>query len=391
VRARAALLASLLAAIAGCARACAPGATVDLPLDAAPPPSRPSIATVTLAKTDTRTWGLAADATHLYFSDVFGVVRRVPKNGGDVERLDASSFPPFGAAYDPKRAYANGYQSAAIEGATTATIDGARYSIDANGVFRDEAPGKRTTIARSFESGIARKTLVVDDERVYWVEPAAGAVFSAPKRGGAAYVVCDADSIHVDIAIVGDRLYVLGIDGSLASAPKSGGAVTYHGSLSSDLGSNRNAVWTMSEGSSLFIVSDATGYSVGNDIRFDGRVVRVALPPPSGEPLASKTNGLLFATNAWIENDEPQKSALARIAERLSPLRDALKDGRTPVTIAIGAGRNARAESLAAWMRDRLGAGVRFETVESADDGAREPTPVVGIHPRHIAGLLAPP
>jgi hypothetical protein len=372
----------------------------------------------TLARTTLRTKRIALDATHVYFTTVLGGSFRVAKTGGEVERLDDASFPPAGVKVEARRAYYSGLYD---DPGRTGFVDGAEYVMDDSGVYRAGIDGGRTRLARAFPVHIERKVLVVGDTRVYWLEPAASAVLSVPREGGPVAYVCEAwVPVHYDLALQGDRVYLLDIDGTLSSAPAAGGGRTYHGNLSTELGSNRNGLWVAVEGDGMFVVSDATGYQTGGPMvielgkplpadtpepKFDGRVLRVELPRDGGMPVEPHVDGLSFGTNVWIGPDgRPEDGGLKRMAAELEPLRADLAAGKVPLTISLGSRAsasganeavNAVGDRIEAAIHELLGAGVRVERVVHAaglrgDAGPFDPNAVIGIDRRHLPAIFAP-
>lgn len=413
-----------VAAATGCSRACAPAAPPEDAPEAAAAAfvSPPPLHVTTLTRSTLRLKRIALDATHVHFTTVLGGAYRVAKAGGEVESLGGESFPPAGVAVEARRAY---YSSLVPDDGRTGVVDGAQYAVDAGGVYRTGADGGRTRLARAFPVNIERKVLLVGDTRVYWLEPAASAVLSVPRDGGPVAYVCEAwVPVHYDLALWGDRVYLLDVTGELTSAPAAGGgATTYHGSLDSELGSNRNGVWIAVEGDGMYVVSDAIGYHPGERMvielgkplatdtpvpKFDSRVVRVELPRGGGTPLEPHVDGLTFGTNVYIEpNGNPQESDLARMTQELEPLRALLAAGKVPLTISLGANTsasgateavNAVADRIEAAIHERLGAAVRVERVVRAvppgslraDAGPVAPTGVVGVDRRHMPVIFAP-
>jgi hypothetical protein len=165
----------------------------------------PPLHVVALARTEVRTQHVALDPTYAYFSTLFGGSRRVPRAGGTVEMVSDTEFPPAGVALDPAHAYWNGIPSDPIR---TGWVDEHSYGVDATAVYRATLGGPRQELARSFATdGISRKVLVLDDARVFWLEPAASAVLSVPRAGGAVSFVCEAFvPVHYELALSGDPI-----------------------------------------------------------------------------------------------------------------------------------------------------------------------------------------
>lgn len=355
---------------------------------------------------------VATDRTHVYFRTVAGEVQRVVKSGGPTERVASSVFPPAGVSLPRDHAYFAGY---GIEPRAAGDPDDALYEIDDVGVYRATADGARQTLARSFACDSRRKALLVDDTRVYWAEPAAAAVMSVPKGGGETSLVCEAPTLHYDLALGSDRIYLVDAGGGMSSAPRTGGANQYHGTLTRELGPDPNALWMTVDGDQLYIVSDATGrFPPPSGVRldpstgasapppaFDGRVVRVALPR-GGVTLDPHMGGLVFATNVWMGTDGvPSTADLTRLGSALAPLRTALDAGRFPVTLSIAAGPEAasaareRAHVVSSWLREHVAAGVRVELsirlpLADGDPGYVDTTMFAGIHPRNVPAIFAP-
>jgi hypothetical protein len=391
-----------------CSRACAPAQSQTADEAGAPEGVPPPLKVTTLAKENERLQGLAFDASHVYFSTLFHGSRRVPKAGGPVEVTSTSGSPAPNGTPDPLRSYWNGY---GIEPAWTSEPDGDSHGIGPLGVYR-KTGGNTQTIARSFPSKIERKVLLVDDTRMYWLEPAASAVLSAPKSGGPVTYVCEAwVPTHVDLALWGDRIFVLSIDGSLSSAPKTGGELTYHGTLSDALGNNRNALWASVQDDLLYIVSDATGYwsvpiepgkplpSKPPEPAFEGRVVKVEMPH-GGLPLSSHTEDLLFATSIHMADLATTDAELQRAAAELEPVRAEVAAGKVPLTLSLRAGAGAESavdaplRRIETWIHQKIGPGVRIErSVKTSPDAGStwvSASAYVGIGRDAVAPLFAP-
>jgi hypothetical protein len=390
-----------LGSLLACGRSCTSDHAGGSPAEGGASASAP-LHVVPLGRAKVRLQQIALDPTHVYVSTLFGGARRVSKDGGALEILSGAAFPPPGVLRDPRHAYFNGV---ALDPSRTAEVDGYSYGLDASGVHRMGADGGRETLARSLFTppSIDREVLVMDDARVYWLEAAASAVLSVPKAGGPVAFVCEAwVPVHDELALSGDRIYLLDIGGDLSSAPKAGGDLSSHGSLGSgDLGSNRNGVWATASGNALYIVSDASGdASNGPEPTFDGRILRVDLPS-IGAPQRPHVHGLIFGANVWITaHGAPEPADLKRATETLEPLRALLSAGKLPITVVLEAGpgaaaaTTARMEAIEASLKASFGPGVATERVvdatTGADAGTVASTAYVGIDRRFVPSIFAP-
>jgi hypothetical protein len=335
-----------------------------------------------LARDLERPEGIGLDATHVYFKTIFRGSFRVPRDGGAVE--------PSPPKWDARHAR---WDSAGIEPHTEIEEGASRFAISDNHVYRKEG-ATTSSLARSFASRGYRKAFAIDDERLYWVEPAASAVLSVPKTGGPVVYVGEAwVAVSVDIFPWKDRLYVLDIDGALTSLPKAGGRAAYHGLLS-DIGSNRNGMWMTADAEGIFVVSDATSMRrVDDGAVFDGRVV--FLPHPTGgTPRDANLPGLVFGSNLWFDDAEKPES-LGRIEDNLWPAKELIGTGRVPLTLRVWATpeiASMRRTKLHAWLKSRFGEASRLDlTVIPPPDGGKPGHNVVlGIDVSHVPAVFAP-
>jgi hypothetical protein len=173
-------------------------------VSSAPGPGLPGL--VTLAKGQTCPWGMAIDATSVYWTNcgdpTSGNVLKVPKAGGEVVTLAAGDR-LSGIAVDSTSVY----WVAGTEDASS----GAIMKVPVGG-------GTPTTLAsRAGEPA----HLAVDTSYVYWVEQEPGAIMKVALTGGAATMVTMA-RLAWQIALDDANVYWLGQ--GLMSAPKLGGA-----------------------------------------------------------------------------------------------------------------------------------------------------------------------
>ncbi len=129
-------------------------------------------------------------------------------------------------------------------------------------------------------SNIARSVILVDDTNVYWIGGGVNFVFSVPQVGGATKKLAHVRAgLGVELAIAGDAIYAIALDGSIESLKKNGPEnqdATYLGAAS--IGSSVNAIWAETDGTDLFIASDSTETMNTDPPVFDSRVVKVSLP-----------------------------------------------------------------------------------------------------------------
>jgi hypothetical protein len=127
---------------------------------------------------------------------------------------------------------------------------------------------------------VARSVLVVDDTNAYWIGGGVNAVFSVPRLGGATKKLAHTRAgMGGELAIVGDTIYAINLDGSIQSLKKNGPEnqdASYLGRAS--IGSSINAIWAETDGTDLFIASDSTETMNTDPPVFDSRVVKVSLP-----------------------------------------------------------------------------------------------------------------
>jgi hypothetical protein len=174
--------------------------------DSGGPPPKSQAAVVTLASAQTCPWGMAIDATNVYWTDcgdpTGGYVLKVPKAGGEVVTL-ASGDRLSGIAVDDTNVY---WVAGTSDGSS-----GAIMKVPVGG-------GTPTTLAT--RPG-APAHLVVDASYAYWVELVQGVVMKVPLSGGAPVGVASAPS-GFQIALGDTDVYWLGGEG-LMKAPKAGG------------------------------------------------------------------------------------------------------------------------------------------------------------------------
>jgi len=169
--------------------------------------------------------GIAVDASHVYWTAEDGVVRRVAKNGGDVETVRSGAALGYGVAVDATNVYWTEWASD-------------RWVIQA----QPKAGGDRTVLA---SVGVLPGSVVIGDGRfVYWNAdhavgdggtPMFGSVHRVPAQGGAVQDLAvnqrGAQELHL-----GDDgfLYWAASDANtkrsgpdvIRRVPKDGGAVT---------------------------------------------------------------------------------------------------------------------------------------------------------------------
>ncbi len=175
--------------------------------DALPPKSQASV--VTLAAGQTCPWGMAIDATSVYWTDcgdpTGGNVLKVPKVGGPVVAL-ASGDRLSGIAVDDGNVY---WVAGTSEGAS-----GTIMKVPVDG-------GTPTTLAS--RPG-APAHVAVDASSVYWIEQMPGAVMKMPRSGGDPVMLASA-SFGWEIALGETDVFWLG-QGLMKVAKAGGTAVS---------------------------------------------------------------------------------------------------------------------------------------------------------------------
>jgi hypothetical protein len=112
-------------------------------------------------------WGLALDATHVYWSDEDGTVMRVDKDGQNPIQIASGDAGAYGLALDATHVFWASLISGEIK----------RANLDGTGV---------TTLATGQTDAFA---MVVDATRVYWLRQSGGGIWSVEKTGGAPKLV----------------------------------------------------------------------------------------------------------------------------------------------------------------------------------------------------------
>lgn len=405
-----ALLASTIVALASCRGACArtpTGASDDGGAAASalanfPPP----LVVTTIAKANERFQGIALDDRYVYTGAMFHGSRRVPKAGGPLETVATSGDVGPSAPPDPRHAYFNGY---GIEPSRTSEPGAESFVLGTDGVFARGVDGGMRKLARSLDSGAFRKALVVDDQDVYWIEPGADAVLAVPRHGGPVRWVCEAwVAVHYDLALAGDRLYLLDISGALTSVKKDGSDYRYLGTLSTDLGENRNGIWIATEGSTLYIVSDGAGTGgpavivIGEpmptntpDPVFDSRITKVDLAAATGMPYQPHDETMMMVGGAALSDLDANESTLEHAATELDRVTDVLRAGKVPITISLGkkatdAHVDASVAKVEAWLKNRYGANAKIVR-EPPGTGKDVATSIqIGVDRSNVATLFAP-
>lgn len=352
------------------APAASPPAVTPPRADAAPPP-RLELDQKVLVEHLADAHGVVVEGDDVYFADGQQHLR-VPRRGGPVE--PAPDWP--GEALHGRLG----------EGATL-YAGGVFFELRGDGIYREPQKPRHapwTQIARSFPSD-DRKAVVIDGDRVYWIEPAAAAVLSVAKTGGPVSFVCEAPvAVFDDLAVHGDTLYLLGIEGALDMVDKHGGPMRLAGIV--HLGDTERGVWMTAGDDALYIVSDAIG--MFSNARAGGMVSRVAYPQ-DGELLDDRDDGLLFPANSVELRDTHREFAA---------IGDEVRSGRVAVTIKVIAETDEQAHREAApqeaQLRTDLGPDARIEVVIVRPPPGTTRTPPwssVGITKEHALALFAPP
>ena len=363
----------------------------------------PKIQLTELARANSRFEALRIGGGFVYTHAMQQGWRRVPIGGGPLENVAGEPSVPD----DRTRAYRGGYGP---EPGATGDEGGEHFVFSDGSIDRIEGDGGRTSIATTFSTHDGRKVMIVDGDRLYWIEPAAEAVLSVPRHGGEVTYVCEARvPLEDDIAIVGDRLYLLGIGGDFHSAAKAGSAPIYHGNITSELGPNRNGIWMTASEGTLYVVSDATEsmsmpvVEIGKplppapDPVFDSRIVKI-VPPTEGQTFPAPQGGLLFARSIELA-DVDRSETHALLEQSFAPFADEIRKGRVPVTLSIGTTKTdpivaAAVGKIEAWVRSTYGAAAAIDrtAAESAPDASLVASSIdVGIARSVVPRLFAPP
>ena len=156
---------------------------------------------------DTKAWGIALDATHVFWSEPFSPrIGRADKTGANVTTL-ASGTATFGT------------QDLATDGADI-------FWCSVDSVYRCSLAGcsnAPTKIGTLPNSGVY---VALDATNVFVTTAASNSLWSVPKVGGDPVLVATFAAKPIAPLVVGADLVVSFEDGSIVKLPKSGGAVT---------------------------------------------------------------------------------------------------------------------------------------------------------------------
>ena len=171
----------------------------------APPPSQAHL--ITLAAGQTCPWGMAIDATSVYWTDcgdpTGGTVQKVSKTGGAIVTLASGDV----------------LSGITVEGANVYWV--ARTAQGSGGAIKTIPVAGGTPTVVAAQSGDPSH-LVADASYVYWGDLNGGGVMKAPLGGGAATMVAPARSAF-QIALGDTAVFWIEPSG-LMTAPKTGGA-----------------------------------------------------------------------------------------------------------------------------------------------------------------------
>ena len=170
----------------------------------APPPSQAQL--VTLAGGQTCPWGMAIDATSVYWTDcgdpTGGTVQKVPKTGGAIVTLASGDV----------------LSGITVEGSNVYWV---ARTADESGAIKTVPVAGGTPMVVAAQSG-APSHIVADASYVYWGELNGGGVMKAPLGGGAVTMVAPA-TLAFQIALGDTAVFWMDAPG-LMTAPKTGGA-----------------------------------------------------------------------------------------------------------------------------------------------------------------------
>jgi hypothetical protein len=231
---------------------------------------------VTLASGQVCPWGMAIDATSVYWTTcgdpTGGSVLKVPKVGGTITTL-ATGDRLSGIAVDATNVYW-------IAGSSDAST-GAVMKVPVNGgtpTTLTSRPGPPSHIA-------------VDDTNVYWTEQMGGSVMKVPLGGGAPTVVANS-TFPWAITVDATSVYWLGT--GVMKAPKAGGpAITLTASMGPILPNAGIAVDAMN----VYWASGPPAGSAGvSKVPLDGGTTTVmAVPMSMPGPIAVDGTSIYFA------------------------------------------------------------------------------------------------
>jgi len=170
-----------------------------------PPPSQAHL--TTLAWGQICPWGMAVDATSVYWTDcgdpTGGTVQKVSKTGGAIVTLAAGDV----------------LSGITVEGSNVYWV--ARTDQGSGGAIKSVSVAGGTPMVVAAQSG-APSHIVADASYVYWGDLNGGGVMKAPLGGGAATMVAPAASAF-QIALGDTAIFWMDLPG-LMTAPKTGGA-----------------------------------------------------------------------------------------------------------------------------------------------------------------------
>lgn len=182
---------------------------------------------------DMNPWGIAIDATNVYFTDAMGIngkVSRVPKAGGPLTVLASGLELPGAVAVDATDVY-------------VLTFDHLLRVPIAGGVFTNIGTGG---------AGYAR--IVLDNDTIYWTDGTLGGALRRMAKGGGGIMHIDDGHDTEGLVLHDGTLYWSSIEsGAIKSAPSTGGTVSVFAS-----GQDYPRMGLITDGADLYWMNEGT-------------------------------------------------------------------------------------------------------------------------------------